>query len=655
MPEDRPTISSSRITPVDVARHSFGSVRRGFDPQEVRSYLELVSREMRSWEQREHELREELAAAEERARHPVLDEATLTSALGEQSAQVLRRAHEEAARIVAAAESQAASLVHEAQQRAGELQVATESTAAARVAEVELAAAAVHQRAQEEVAAIAEAARAEGDALMARAREHGRTMVDQAQEARRRVLADMAQRRRALTMQIEQFRAARDELAAAVLGVRDAVDGIVADLSRADDRARAAATEVAHRPPHEATEAQLLVEADAAVAALDADAGLASIGLGDGSGTEGPLLEEPGPPADHAVGPAPSPRLATGEAAATATATAEHGSEPADHGQGAPTTAALDTAEVALAADLAAVDDEEATANGAAGPAVEAQSVEELFARLRAGREPGAAAPGGVVTEAVVPPVPAIETPEPPVTAGEGDAPAAGEERLEDAADRSLLERRAALLEPVTAKLARRLKRALQDDQNHLLDRLRATAGQWSEETLGGEEEQRAGYADAAFELLGEAVAAGMTFGFEAVGDPPKKPTSPPDDRAARAAAEALARTVVTLLRRRLTGEGVDAGDDAERVGAAYREWRGERIERLVGDQALSAFSAGVLLAAKAAGGVRWVLGGGADPCADCDDNALSGVLSPGDEFPTGHFHPPAHPGCRCLVTPTPA
>ena len=42
-----------------------------------------------------------------------------------------------------------------------------------------------------------------------------------------------------------------------------------------------------------------------------------------------------------------------------------------------------------------------------------------------------------------------------------------------------------------------------------------------------------------------------------------------------------------------------------------------------------------------------------ADPgrCPDCDDNALEPTLK-GKAFPTGQQHPPAHPGCRCLVVP---
>ena len=47
MPEERVTIStSSRVHPDEVARHTFGTTRRGFDPAEVRSFLEHVAREL---------------------------------------------------------------------------------------------------------------------------------------------------------------------------------------------------------------------------------------------------------------------------------------------------------------------------------------------------------------------------------------------------------------------------------------------------------------------------------------------------------------------------------------------------------------------------------------------------------------------------------
>ncbi len=132
----------------------------------------------------------------------------------------------------------------------------------------------MHQEGRDEIAIMLDAARVEGEALVERAREQGRAMIEQAQEARRRILADMAQRRRAVTLQIEQFRAARDELAAAVLGVRDTVDRVVGDLVRADDDARAAAADVARRQPSDMPNSALNAEVDRAIANLEGTAGV---------------------------------------------------------------------------------------------------------------------------------------------------------------------------------------------------------------------------------------------------------------------------------------------------------------------------------------------------------------------------------------------
>jgi hypothetical protein len=49
---------------------------------------------------------------------------------------------------------------------------------------------------------------------------------------------------------------------------------------------------------------------------------------------------------------------------------------------------------------------------------------------------------------------------------------------------------------------------------------------------------------------------------------------------------------------------------------------------------------------------VRWVVTTSTG-CSDCEDNALAGAVSGTEIFPTGHAHPPAHSGCRCLIAPT--
>jgi hypothetical protein len=121
-----------------------------------------------------------------------------------------------------------------------------------------------------------------------------------------------------------------------------------------------------------------------------------------------------------------------------------------------------------------------------------------------------------------------------------------------------------------------------------------------------------------------------------------------------------LAAAVVVPLRRRLEGEGgeTESGEDAalvEHVGAAFRDWKGARVERLAGDEAVAAFSRAALAATPSGVSLRWVVDDDGMECPDCDDNALAGPVPRGEAFPTGHPHPPAHTGCRCLLAPTDA
>src|SRR5579863_53951 len=113
MSEERPIVisSSGRFAPDDVARHTFATARRGFDPTEVRAFLEEVARELSGGLEREQQLRKDVADAEDRAANPVLDEETLTTALGQETARVVRAAHEAANNMLRRAESEASDLI----------------------------------------------------------------------------------------------------------------------------------------------------------------------------------------------------------------------------------------------------------------------------------------------------------------------------------------------------------------------------------------------------------------------------------------------------------------------------------------------------------------------------------------------------------------
>jgi DivIVA domain-containing protein len=540
MSEGRAPISSSRIATGDISRHSFAIVRRGYDTDEVRAYLQSISRSIEALEERETELRTAMADAEERAAHPIVDEATLTASLGQHSAQILRHAHEEAARIVAQAQESAATMLRENQSQVDELQARTEASTAERVVEVELLVANAEQEARAERERMLAEAVAEGESVLAGAKEEGRDLLDQVQEARRRVLADLAARRRALGIQIEQLRAARDEMAASVHGVRDKVDDILTQLERTDDQARAAA-----------------------------------LAAGDQARLHGPAEE----PHDQ-----DAPDEPTAGDATTVIEAVEEGDSAAEAGSGSAT-------------------------------------VDELFARIRAGS--GEAAEGGPAEAAAA----ASAVP------ADADVPAHPEA--------GLIAHRDELLAPASARLSRSVKRVLGDDQNRMLDLLRSSPSISGDVLLGSEDEHLAPYAAAARGYLAEAFDVGTLFAGREAG------TVGPSEVVDQSAA-GLARTVVTMLRRRIQ-EGTE--DPAERVGAAFREWRGERVERLAGDFATQAFCAGVIAGAGPGRKVRWVptsTGG----CSDCDDNALAGAVVATEAFPTGHMYPPAHAGCRCLVAP---
>ncbi len=655
MPDDRRlTIStSSRITPEEVARRVFGTSRRGFDPNEVRGYLEMVSRELSASLERESELREALADAQQRAANPVLDEATITTALGQETARVLKSAHDAANDLMARVEAEAEQVRSSAREEAEHVLARTQKAAAERSTEAAEAAADLQRKAQEEAASKVEAARMEADAMVARARSECRTMVQEAQELRARVLADLTRRRRTLHSQIEQLRAGRERLAEVIGTVRHSVDQLTDDLFRAEDEARLAAEAVAHQveptPPREGAAPGVQAGPRGGAPADDVDA---EPGSEVGTGVDA----EPGSEVGTGV---PGPRS---DSAASAAAAARRGSAVPSRGgevgaaAGVRLKARPPVSHVFY--DQEAVDEPLDDPAGLSAPdeASRKQAVEELFARLRASQE--------TVSYTGVSDTGVSDTGVSADSAGDtgssGSADPAGSAEARSAAEGGgssdatledpLLVRRDEMLSPVIANLARRLKRALQDDQNDLLDNLRNRSTTSSEMLVPLEEHERR-YVDASREQLIEAARCGIEF----AGYPPNGSLSE-EETAAGAAAE-LAAAVVLPLRRRLGDDMglADSDDEAavvDHVGVAFREWKGARIESLAADQVVAAFSQAVLAASPQGAAVRWLVDDDGVACPDCDDNALAGSVVSGEPFPTGHPRPPAHSGCRCLIVP---
>lgn len=620
MGDDQIVISSGQVTsPETVMNRSFTSAFRGYHPAEVRQFLKRVSEEMAAAAEREAELRRTLEEAVTRAAHPELDENTLTGMLGDHAARLLAGARDTAATIVTEAQQRADAMLRDAESRVARMREEADGLLAKRVAEADAAADSVRSD-----------AKAEARAIIDRATQQGKEMVGEAKAVRERMLADLNRRRRSAQVQIEQLRAARDRLVTAYDVVRRTVEEATAELDAAEPEARLAAEEVGRRaeeldlglraeplslpatPPVERYRAPVTVPAPARISERQERESVPTTSLFR-------RLDDPVP----APAPAEPPRLRpqtvassiAGRSPAPATAPEAPPPEPVSE---------LATSEVPVV-----------TAEDPPPAGV----VDQLFARIRADQPP--------VTPAPAPPA----EPE-PVLAAPAPAPA-----VDAVTGERALEGRDALLENLEAGLARALKRVLGDEQNEVLDALRRLGPADAEGVLPGAEAQLAAYRDAALPWLQQAVRAGVGF----VSDPePGTAVEAGEGPSADGPATALAREIVEPLRARLARSlagGADAEDAsvaAESLRATYRQWKVQQVEESARDHVLAAFSLGAFVAMPPASALQWLVDDDGH-CPDCDDNALAGPTAKGQPFPTGQLHPPAHPGCRCLLVPVSA
>jgi DivIVA domain-containing protein len=673
--------SDASLTPELIQAHSFTSGFRGYDQQEVRSFLNRVAGEIRVLRERTEHLESAWRSAEERAaRPPVLDEDTLMAAVGEETASILRsaraaaaemrtKAAEDAEKILAEAREQAAKAIQEAEERAGRETHAAEE-AATRIVTT----------ARAEVAELVDKARVEGDAIRAKAEKDRQLTIEGANSTRDRILEDLARRRRVATVQIEQLRAGRERLIESYAVVRRTLEEAQTELSRADAEARAAADEVGRRLRHERDVelSESSRSAEGSDSSGEPEIAAAEVPApGEEHGQEVVDLTAPGGPLHQAA-------AAAGDAAAEATGAAASpdtaGGSKVDElfariraTRGATATVARPETDLETA-----VEAEEAEE---AGPALEAGAALEAPVTETTGATAATGATEGAHT--------AARSDQPPDTPAEDELDTRDDTLSE--ADESLLQQRESVIVDLEVTLTRRLKRALQNEQNDLLDRLRNLREQPTAPLLlPGEEEQVARYSDAARPLLVQAAAAGAQFArrildiTDAASSNGANGSTSDHERGGSAngtgragtgkggkaadwahhpAIDELAKeagnNIVGALRRRLEQAiDVTAGDDQavliESLGAAYREWKTQRIERLAGDMLSASFSRGTWEASPDGTLLRWIVEDADGPCPDCDDDALAGELPKGEPFPTGQNHPPAHTGCRCLLVPAP-
>ncbi|MFN0092260.1 MAG: DivIVA domain-containing protein [Acidimicrobiales bacterium] len=685
------------LDPDRVARAEFSTSFRGFDQTEVRSFLAWVAGELRSLLAEKSELTGELAEVRRRAPAATLaelDDERLMETIGIETARVLRSARDaageiansarveadqlleqtraEAERIVEEAhgdserlcaearaegeahrstieedlERQRRQLTADAEELMGAADLYASQTRAEaelllqlKTAEADAAAAALLQ----EAAAVQHAAHAQAEAELAASRERGREMVGEAKAVREKILTDMARRRNVARQQVERLRAGRERLLAAYEVVRETLAQATDELSHSMADAKLAADRAARRvniddlPPLDQLEAEV---------ELARRNGIRPEPLGDDDTDDDDLadhLESDQADALNPVEEAATLELTAAESDTIELDTAELDLVEVKPAGGSDAAAAAEDAELAnapaarvqrrrgraQAPKAPPAGGEPATADGHASP----PDLEDLFARLRAERE----TPTLVLARA-------DQAGDPPAFAGEPEAePAAVGGRGEEG-DQALLRRRDALADGSVKDLARQLKRALSDDQNQLLEMIRTHKGVLADAELPAEAEQVAEYEQRVLPELAAAAAAGRRFS-----GPDGHPAGEPEvgDLAAE-----LAAGITQPLREKLTRAFDDAAGDADnlagRVRAVYREARSRSVNQLADHYVLAAFNRGAAAGLGGAPG-RWVC----DQCGpDCQDNALAGPVPAGEAFPTGHLHPPAHVGCRCLLGP---
>ena len=667
------------LSPDEISSRTFPTAFRGFDPVEVRGFLAQVADEVRALTERLNEV------AVPSTPPPELDAG--------QAEEEVAAAKERARAIEAESTERAMRLVAEAREEAERVRREAEQVAVTKTAEAEGDLDKLRSAAERDAAAIRVKAREEADAIIEQARERGREMVTEAQAARERMMADLNKRRRAGQAQLDQLKLQRDRLLDALRSARRLIDDITVRFEVADPAAAAAARAAAALPPSPPAASS----ASTASTAPKSSPAVAPVSSNPSPRQERPVAprpsisaprvseEPPAPPPEQAVqepasppeerrtsalrilrrrsaAPPPPPRTrdepGEGVRILRPSPVEEIDLTLAEPEPAPEPEVDLTEPERAPAPEPEAVDEPEPVAEPGPEPTPDAEpepevvaeqpekpeqpekreeqtpahprsqsKVDELFARIKADREETVERAREVLAEQAPAPVAATATID---------------------RDAVLLRGREEVLAPLLAQASRKLKRSLQDEQNEALDRLRTARGaRTAASVLDEPDVQLARYAQTVAAFLDQAAgaaAANSSFGAAPVNTV---------DLASQLAAEVAGTLRVRLdqVLEAAAAEDLELAGISERISSVYRDWKGQRVERAVDHFLLTAWSRGAFVATPEGTPQRWIVDDGGQPCPDCDDNALAGPTPRGETFPTGQLHPPAHVGCRCVLT----
>jgi len=640
-------------SPAAVGSAQFGVVRRGFSQEEVRDFLRMVSSELSRLQERERFLESELRAMQTRGMSApgALDEETITTLLGEETARVLSTAREAAQQMRLRAAETAERLVREA------------SSDAARI----------RQEAEIESARRRSDAVADVENEIELAKQQGRDMVNEAREYREKVLSELARRRELAREQIEQLIHARDRLVVAFDRARIAANDVVGDLAEFDDLSaeveRAAVTQSTffdHTKVPDAIPQRGVVGVREPESSLEETVSDESIAESDDENevivdtttvedvTVYERLDEPTDGGDVHVEAETTNELPTGmvDHPSMDPPSTEHiaqvvqlfGRRDAEESSVVEEPASRESDAI----EIEVHETEVAPAPKASKPKGSGKkSVDDLFASLK---QSNTADVAKKLSEPKPSKKSSSEKPKSTATTT-AKRPTAVVPKV----DVERFTRRDEALSPMITTVARKLKRVFADEENAMLTYLQGKKSVVAlEKLLPVADLHTQVYVDAVVEdLMGAAMAGAKSVSSSLKADLRKKVTNA---AVMQVMSKSIDESIVHPLRERIQRCVEQSNGDREQmsslVRSAYREWKMQRLDQVVSDVTCFAYSRGAYLAMAAGTPVCWMFDPNGPKCPDAEDNALAGDTPLGTAFPTGHEHPIAHAGCRCLVAP---
>ena len=651
-------------SPAAVGSAAFPTNRRGFDQGEVRDFLRMVAAELARLQERERFLENELRTMQTRGMSAPgrLDEETVTTLLGEEAARVLTTARDASTQIRDRAEESATRLVKDAAEDAAR----------------------IRESAMIEAARINEDAAHDAEAEIEMAKQQGRDMVNEARAYREKVLSELSRRRDAARGQIEQLLHGRDRLLNAFERARLASEDVINGLTEAHDEPEfivdltpttgpVPIVNPEHSPvkmfDHETADVAETVEVAVSTTAIfdhETAEVIESNSITD-IVVEIPESEitEPEVVVDDVIDVADIITEAVEEIIETAVISAEH---PV-HGLSRFDDAAIElpmveetpaeinqTNVVSLFGrgrrgnEVPEVPEVPEVVVAAVEKAPKATSgVDDIFAKLRAGTTADVAAKVDTAEPAIQEQAVTTET----VTKEAAPKKKSKPQQEIIAANPARFAERDEALSSLVVTMARKLKRVLADEQNNVLEHLRGKRSSLEMDAiLGTLEEHASRYAESIAEDTMAAAGSGAKS-VKVAGGSSRRVTQ---KAVASHVKDSVTAGLVAGFREDTRIAIGEAEGDREILASlmrdVYRKWKTDLIDQHVDDLACTAYSKGGFLALEPQTRVSWMVDPEAACCSECEDNSLAGAVTKGEEFPTGHAMPPAHPGCRCLVCP---